>query len=68
MGIFGSKKSKKKKTDDPYAQQKKKSKEMAKAVRTGKMKSTDYYQYYYNIPYRLRKEYGVPKKAPRFRI
>ena len=49
----------------PYATQKAKSKEMRKAVSKGKITPVEYYQYYYSIPYRLRKEYGLPNKAPR---
>jgi len=47
--------------DDPYAKQKKHSKHMRKTA-----SPSDYLKYYYSIPYRLRKQYGVPNKAPKF--
>jgi hypothetical protein len=51
---------------DPYARQKALSKQLLKDARAGKISKTKYLEYYYNIPFRLRSKYGVPKVAPKF--
>ena len=42
---------------DPYAEQKR----FTKLMKKGSEK--DYLAYYYSVPFRLRKKYGLPKRA-----
>jgi len=49
-----------------YHAQQQISKQKRNDVKNGKISKVQYLQYYYSIPFRLRKAYGVPQKAPEF--
>ncbi len=55
------------KAKDGWAFAKEHSKQMRAKAKLSGQGQADYLKYYYEIPFRLRKLYGLPAKAPKFK-